>query len=247
MRNLLCTLAILCLTSICLAQSNNAVQWKEGAPNADRFMAGGKVVKTITHDGLTLSASVAEERLGTDRVHYDKFVVYLFVINASERRIEVAPDAITLEALKPKAKPLKRETAQHLAHSIQKWSAVSGALGQMGASMQTTQSTTTGSESGVIYGPGGSVTYSGTGSSTTTAPDMEARRRANDQAAVLNGSAARAGADLQRVELKANTLFPNHEVGGMLIFDREKKCEEALLRVAIDGKVFEFPFTWQRK
>jgi len=35
--------------------------------------------------------------------------------------------------------------------------------------------------------------------------------------------------------------------GGMLIFDRKKKCEEALLRVAIDGKVFEFPFTWQRK
>jgi hypothetical protein len=77
--------------------------------------------------------------------------------------------------------------------------------------------------------------------------DLEARWRANDQAAILNGSASRAGADLQRVELKANTLLPNWETGGMLIFDREKKCEEAILRVSVDDKIIEFPFTWQRK
>lgn len=33
----------------------------------------------------------------------------------------------------------------------------------------------------------------------------------------------------------------------MLIFDREKKCEEAIVRVSVGGKIIEFPFTWQRK
>jgi hypothetical protein len=122
-----------------------------------------------------------------------------------------------------------------------------GALGQFGASMQTTQSTTTGAVNGAFSGPGGMVTYSGTGTATTTSPDLEARWRANDQAAILNGSASLAGADLQRVELKANTLLPNWETGGMLIFDREKKCEEAIVRVSVDGKIIEFPFIWQRK
>jgi len=247
MTKLLCPLAILCLSSICFAQSNVVIRWKEGAPNTDRIIANGRTVKTIIHDGVILSVSLGQERLGTDRVYYDKFVATLYATNTSERRIEVAPDAVTLEAVRPKAKPLKRETAEHLSNSIYRRSGVIAALGLIGANMQTTQSTTTSYESGSVYGPGGSVTYSGNGSSTTTSPDLEARRRANDQAAALGNAAARASANLQAVELKANTLLPKQMYGGMLIFDRVKKCEEALLRVAIDGKVFEFPFTWQRK
>ena len=83
-----------------------------------------------------------EERLGSDVIYYDKFVVYLYALNLSERRIEVSHDMVTVEAVKPKAKPLKRETAAHLASSVQQWAAVAGAVGQFGASMQTTQSTT---------------------------------------------------------------------------------------------------------
>lgn len=247
MKLVFCILMTLCLAGVCSAQTNNTIRWQEGTLNADRIMANGKEVKTITLDGLTLSVSLGEERLGTERVYYDKFVVYLYAVNVSERRIEISPDMVTIEAVKPKARPLERETAQHLAKTIQKWSRVKGALGEAAAGMQTTQSTTSSNDRGAIYGPGGSVTYSGTGSSTTTAPDKEARRRANDQAAVLNGSAARAGADLQGVELKANTLLPKQEIGGMLVFDREKKCEEAIVRVSVDGKIIEFPFTWQRK
>lgn len=204
MKLIISLLIAICAINVCGTQTTNTIYWQEGAPNADRFTVNGKLIKTITLDGLILSLSLSEEKLGTEFVYYDKFVVYLYAINASERRIELSPDMVTVEVVKPKAKQLERETAEHLSKTILKWSKVKGALGQMGASMQTKQSTTYENESGVIYGPGGSVTYSGTVSSTSTSPDMEARRRANDQAAVLNGSAARSGADLQRVELKAN-------------------------------------------
>jgi outer membrane protein TolC len=143
----------------------------------------------------------------TDTLNGRGFVVYPYVVNASDRRIEVSPDMVTVEAVKPKAKPLNRETAGHLANTIKTRAAIAGALGQMGASMQTTQSRTTGAVNGAVYGPDGTVTYSGTGSSTTTSLDMEARRRANDQAAVLNDSASRAGADLHAVELKCEYAF----------------------------------------
>src|SRR5262245_28560333 len=247
MKLIFCTLMALCLTDVCSPQTNSPIRWQAGAPNTDQITVNGKTVKTLTIDGLTLSLSLNEESLGSDVIYYDKFVVYLYALNLSERRVEVSPDMVTVEAVKPKAKPLKRETAAHLAISVQQWAAVAGAVGQFGASMQTTQSTTTGAVTGTGSGPGGMVTYSGTGTATTTSPDMEARRRANDQAVILNGSASRAGADLQRVELKANTLLPNWETGGMLIFDREKKCEEAIVRVSVDGKIIEFPFTWQKK
>jgi hypothetical protein len=169
-------------------------------------------------------------------------MVYLYALNQSERRIEVSPDMVTVEAVKPKATPLKRETAGHLANSIKRRAALAGAIGQFGASMQTTQSTTTNAVNLAIAGPGGMVTYSGTGTATTTLPDLDARRRANDQAAILNGSASHAGTDLQRVELKANKLLPNWETGGMLIFDRGKDCEEAIGQLPQAGR-----FTSMRK
>ncbi len=248
MRLTFCLFLALFAFNFSYAQSElPTIRWQEGALNADQFTANGKRIKTITINGLTLSVSFGEERLGSERVYYDKLVVYLFAINHSERRIELSPEMVTVELIKPTARPLKGETAAHLANSIKKRSAFAAALGQFGASMQTTQSTRNGNQNGAIYGPGGSVTYSGTSSDTTTSPDWEARRRANDQAAVLNGSASRAGADLQSVELKANTLMPQQEVGGMMIFEREKKCEEALVRLAVDGKVIEFPFSCQRK
>jgi hypothetical protein len=247
MKLALSLLLVISASVVCNAQSASAIRWQEGASNTDRIVADGKVVKTITVDGLTLSVSLVEERLGSDRVYYDKLVAYVYAVNASERRIEISPETITVEEVKPNAKPLERESAQHLSNSIKRRSAVAGALGQMGANMQTTQSRTTGNVNGAIYGPNGNVTYTGTGTSTTTSPDMEARRRANDQAAVLNGSASRAGAELQGIELKANTLLPGKEIGGMLIFDRDKKCEEAVIHIAVDGKTIEFPFTWQRK
>ena len=219
------------------ARPENKIRWQYGAPNTDRFVVDGRTVKTLTFDGLTISISLGVERLGSSQIHYDKFVVNFYAINLSERRVEVTPDMITFEAVRPKAKPIKRETAAHLASSVQQWAAVAGALGEFGASMQTTQSNTT----GAVYSPDGTTTYA----ATTTSPDIQARSRASRQAAILNGSASRAGIDLERVELKTNTLMPQQEVGGMLIFDRDKKCQEAVVRVAIDGKIIEFPFAWE--
>lgn len=214
------------------------IRWQADQPDTDHFTVDGQSVKIITVDGLTISLSLSEERLGGG-VYYDKFVVYLYAINQSERRIEFSPDMVTVEAVKPKARHLKRETVAHLVNSIKWRAAIAGALGEFGASMQTAQSNTT----GAVYGPDGTATYT----ATTTSPDVEARRRASQQSATLNSSAARAGLDLERIELKTNTLLSHGEVRGMLIFDRQKNCEEALVRIAVDGKVVEFPFVWQRK
>lgn len=234
-----CILMALCLAGVCSAQTNSPIRWQPGAPNTDRLVVDGREVKTLTLDGLTISISLGLERLGADRIIYEKFVAGVYVVNRSERRIEITPDMVTVEVIRPNAKSLKRETAAHLADTIRRWAAVAGATGEAAASLQTTQATTT----GAMSGPGGSVTYS----ENTTSPDLEARRRASQQSAILNGSASRAGADLERVELKANTLLPNQEVGGILIFDRDKKCEEAVVHVAVEGKTITFPFTWQRK
>lgn len=236
-QTLLSITLLLSLAAIAAAQLESRIRWQQGAPNTDHFIVNGRTVKTLTLDGLTLGVSLGIERLGTARIYYDKFVVYLYAINLSERRVEITPDIVTLESVRPRARELKRETAMHLANTIQTWAAVAGAAGEAAASLQTTQAAATGS----VSGPGGSAAYS----ETTIAPDMAARQRASQQSAILNGSASRAGIDLERVELKANTLLPNGEVGGMLIFDRDKKCQEAVVRVAVDGKIVEFPFAWE--
>ena len=89
----------LCLTDVCSAQTNSPIRWQAGAPNTDQITVNGKTVKTLTIDGLTLSLSLSEERLGSDVIYYDKFVVYLYALNLSERRVEVSPDMVTVEAV----------------------------------------------------------------------------------------------------------------------------------------------------
>jgi hypothetical protein len=56
----------LCLAGLCSAQTNSPIRWQAGAPNTDQITVNGKTVKTITADGLTLSLSLSEERLGSD-------------------------------------------------------------------------------------------------------------------------------------------------------------------------------------
>ena len=99
MKLIFCTLMALCLTDVCSAQTNSPIRWQAGAPNTDQITVNGKTVKTLTIDGLTLSLSLSEERLGSDVIYYDKFVVYLYALNLSERRVEVSPDMVTVEAV----------------------------------------------------------------------------------------------------------------------------------------------------
>ncbi len=229
------------------ANDQQPLRWVKGSPNTDSSLHEGREVKSFTVDGVTIAVKASEQRVGSERVYYDKAIVQVFVFNGSERRVEISPDAISIEVIKPQTRKLERETADHLSKSMTRRANLAGALGQAGASMQTTQTTSRGSENGTFHGQGGNVTYSGTSTSTTTAPDMEARRRADAQAAVLNEGALRSGASLQDLELKGNTVFPGKMYGGILIFERDKKCEEVIVRVSIDGKMIEFPFAWQRR
>lgn len=232
--------AILFCIVLCQEVSTQSpIRWEKDQPNTDKVTIDGRIKKSITLDGATFWVSLAEQRLGSETVYYDKFVVYAGLVNESERRIEIAPGMITVAAVKPKPKPLARETAEHLANSVKQWSAIGGSLGQISANTSTTQSQTT----GTVNSAGRTGTYSG----TTTSPDYAARQRADRQATDLNRSASAAGADMVRLELKANTILPGDAYAGMLIFARDKKCEEAIVTFAIDGKVIEFPFTWLRK
>lgn len=247
------SILILGLGAQALAQTStdeNIIRWKEGAAHSDKFTIQGKLYKTITLDGVTVFASVNKEKLGAGNAVYEKSVASVGVINRGERRIELDPNAFSLQVLKPKPRVLVRETADHLSKSVEFWTAFGGAMGQVGANQKTVQSTSTGYESGTVSSPGyGSVTYSGTTTTTTTSPDLEARRRADQKAADMNRDAQIAGGNLRALELKANTLTPGQEAGGILIFDRDKKCEEIVLQVPINGKTLEVPFTctWLRK
>lgn len=223
------------------------VRWAPDGPGMDKFYVDGKMVKTITFDGITVWVSIGDQRLGTERVHYDKMVAHLGIVNRSDKRLEIAPENIRVEILQPRPRLLQREEAKKIAGKIKNWSAFSAAMGQIAASQQTVQSQSSGQQSGTVYGPGASGTYSGTSSTTTTSPDYAARRRADAQAEDLMRSAGAAGADLVRLELKQNTIMPGQEYGGMVIFEREKKAEEAIVRISFDGKILELPFTWPNK
>lgn len=219
--------------------------WAPGLAFTDQFTVQGWQVKKTVSDLAAVWASVGMKRLGAGNNYYDKLVVYCNIYNvSSERRIEVNPADVTLEVLKPRPQQMNREDVDHLAIAMVKRARMLSALAAGAASMQTTQSTTYGSGSGTVYGSNGtSGTYTGVYSSTTTTPDYAARRRADAQAAEMIGGSTQSGEDLKLSGMRANTLLPGQGHGGLVIFDQYKNWEEAIIRVTVEGQVFEFPFT----
>jgi len=219
--------------------------WAPGLAFTDQFTVQGWQVKKTVSDAVAVWASVGMKRLGAGNNYYDKLVVYCSIYNvSSERRIEVNPAGITLEVIKPRPQQMNREDVDHLAIAMVKRARLLSALAAGAASVQTTQSTTYGSGSGTVYGSNGtSGTYTGVYSSTTMTPDYAARRRADAQAAEMIGISTQSGEELKLSGMRANTLLPGQGHGGLVIFDQYKNWEEAIIRITVEGQMFEFPFT----
>jgi len=125
------------------------------------------------------------------------------------------------------------------------------ALTGMGAGLRRQQTTTDTTSSGTVNvsssdGTYASGTYSGTGTSTTSAPDYAAQTRANEAIRQRNAVLAIQSSQLSDSALRSNTVPPGQTVSGCVFFERKGKATSVVLSAPIGEKVFKFPFVYQR-
>jgi hypothetical protein len=221
------------------------VTWREGMEGTDRYFRDGKIIESLTVNGLTVSVSLRNTgwRMRSDVV----------ITNNTDQRIDVQPEKFFLEVLGPKPKQLDYESPEKLTKSINRraqWAAFGIGLSREDA-INTTASSTSGSFNGGMElhdaysnSARGSLngSYSGNTTSTTTDPDCQARRKADEDARAALQSAAQASGDLSKIVLRANTIMPTQQISGAVYFERYRGKSPVILKIPLRGAVIEFPF-----
>jgi len=210
----------------------------ENAGCTHQYIEGQKF-KILTSDGLTVIVSMAMT------AKYTRADVSVF--NGGTTNIDVLPTEFHLEEVTPKPKPLAYVDAVKIIRSAQKHLAWGNALTAMGGGMARQQSTTTTNSTGTINasdsdGATATGTYNGTSTSVTSSPDYAAQARAAETIRERNAAFASLSGQLSHEVFKANTVFPNQTVRGIVLFERDKKAQSLMFSAPVGGTVYEFPF-----
>jgi len=197
----------------------------------------GRKYETLASDkiGIVVVGDVVGKYLRAD----------ILVLNESTKSVAVLPSNFILTETSPKQKPLKYVDGDKVIRSAERRLAWGNALTAMGGNMARQQTTTTTNSSGTItaYGTAPAFgTYSGTSTSTTSAPDYAAQARAAQTIQMRNEAFANFANFTSRTILRANTVLPNQSVRGYLLFEGDKKAKAVMLSCVVGDTIYQFPF-----
>lgn len=221
--------------------SPSAMVWTSGKPESESYTTAGLIYRFLKrNDGFIVGVAVSDLQLDSEG-DLRKTAVRVVVFNESDNRVELDPTTITLTRL-DQNKIIKRESAKQIASRFRTRLGIAAALGAVAASQQQEQSTST-TRGSINNSRGLEIgTYSGT--TTTTSPDYEARARAQRQAQVWANNANVTAANMEQLELKAETIFARTAHTGFVFFERVKQCPSAEIVFTLAGTEFKFPVSW---
>ncbi len=233
---------VLCAVPLASQQANQTILCDENAGCAHQFVNGHKI-KILTADGTTVSVSMMDTG--------KNFRADVAVQNSSTASFDVVPTMFSVEETAPKEKTLLYVDVGKIIHSAQTRMVWANAFAAAGAGMQRQQTTTNTTSDGTVNvnssdGTYATGTYSGTSASTTSAPDYAAQARTAELIRERSATLAIQSSELSNAALRTNTVFVGQTVSGCVFFERKGKAQNLVLSVPIGGRIFQFPFIFQR-
>jgi hypothetical protein len=230
-------MSLMTLAALAAYAQDHLHVWSAQDPNSTQYLVNGQTVKSIDAGGLRVAAAILDTG--------SKMRVDVGIINNSGQPVDVRPEQFKLVAAN--GKELKYNDPAAMARSIRRRAIIAGMMVGAGGAMQTRTTTSTTVDSGTATatatGPGGTATgmgtYNGVSMTTTTSPDYEAQRRSAQQANQIGANARNAIGSLQSIALRANTVFPAHQIQGAVYFDRERKYAK-VLTITLGSETFQF-------
>lgn len=89
---------------------NGIARWQSGAPGSDQFFSGGKLVESLTADGITVQVSLQDTGW--------KFRASVAIANKSDENAHFNPAGFTLDELKPRLRSLAYQNPRALAKAM---------------------------------------------------------------------------------------------------------------------------------
>jgi hypothetical protein len=193
---------------------NGVARWQPGGAGSEQFTSEDSAVESLTVNGVTVQVSLHDTGW--------KLRANVVVSNANTQHSYINPARIVLVETTPVAKLLAREDPKKMA---------SAATHQV---LWTSAS---------AYAPDGRWTTS----SQASSPGMvNTGYRIPTPAGASKALFSRndASTDVKEAVLHEGKIEPNDKTEGAVWFERDKKAEHLLLRVPVDGVIFEFPLSF---
>jgi hypothetical protein len=201
---------------------NGVARWDAGAPGCDQFLSQGRLVESLTANGVTVQVSLQDTGW--------KLRASVAISNQTGANLDVLPSLITLDELQPNLRLLPAQNPAKIAHAVNHQSLWTVANAEP-------------SPSAVVFRELSSATTQSPEYRPNTAPDYLSQRYvvvSAKQPPVLEDSA-----DPLALALKAVSLAPQQKTAGVIWFARDAGARELSLRVPVGDLVFDFPLSFE--
>ena len=201
---------------------NGVARWNYGAPGCDQFHSQGRLVESLTANGVTVQVSLQDTGW--------KLRASIAISNQTGANLAALPSLITLDELQPNLRLLPAQNPSRIAHATNHQSLWTKASAQP-------------SSSAVAFREANPASPRSATHRSNPAPDYLSPRyvvASIDGPPVLEDSA-----DPLVLALKAGSLAPQQKASGVIWFARDANARELSLRVPVGDLVFDFPLSFE--
>jgi hypothetical protein len=201
---------------------NGIVRWQAGAPGCTEFESNGRMVESITANGITVQVALQDTGW---KLRANVAVAY----NGADD-VLVMPGMIALDELQPGLKSLRAADASHVAHALNH-------------QVLWTESSAQPSPSAVMLRSSSAPTV--TAASYHMPPTDYSQ--ANLTAYSVKNGVTGPPSSIKSLSLKSARLTNGQKEAGVLWFERDANARELSMRVPVGNMVFDFPLSFSPK
>ena len=201
---------------------NGIARWNAGAPGCDQFLSQGRLVESLTANGVTVQVSLQDTGW--------KLRASVAISNQTGANLDLLPALITLDELQPNLRLLPAQNPAKIAHAVNHQTLWTMASAQP-------------SPSAVVFREISPATPQNLAYRSDVAPDYLSPRYV--VASPKNPVAREDSTDPLVLALKAGSLAPQQKIAGVIWFARDANARELSLRVPIGDLVFDFPLSFE--
>jgi hypothetical protein len=215
------------------ALANGVSRWDEGAPGCDQFMNDGRLVESLTINGVTVQVSLHDTGW--------KLRANVAIANESSGSISIDPSKFILDEIGAHGRPLfyqdPEELAKNVTHQVL-WTETTAGTANVPSQ----------SSSAVISAT--NVDYRTSAVPTVSAPNyLIQHQSAEDDAVRRQGkqTLVNTAQQIRALALKPGAIEAGSKVSGAVWFERGKNPQQLMLRIPIENEMLEFPLSFKQQ
>ncbi len=214
--------------------ANGVSRWQEGAPGCDQFMNDGRLVESLTINGVTVQVSLHDTGW--------KLRANVAIANESSASVGIDPSKFILDEIGTHGKPLFYQDPEALAKNVTHqvlWTETTA-----GPANVPSQS----SSASVINAT--NVDFRTSAVPSVSAPNyLIQHQSAEDDAVRKQGkqTLVNTAQQIRALALKPGAIEAGAKVAGAVWFERGKNPQQLILRIPIENQLLEFPLFFHQQ